>query len=453
MSGRMLVGRGARSGDAIAIAHSGRARRARLCGRMSTTRKGSRKPGRPQATRIERRRAAIERRRAISRAAITEQVRARRRRRARLRWASAVGVLVVVALAVVIIWRRGDGDDGPSAALNAERVDSDGQPLGITEPRPAYSITYRVETFSGSAVDVTTETTRVRRPFDAHISSLEGEPPGAAPQWSVTATLGLYGNSTGTSAVEANAGAPAAALGDPRLDATLDDLVSDGMFVLGERRQLLGRECQVYRTGLPLENPGVAAPTEGDYAEICVDAAGLMLEEVYVSAGEVLQHRTAVSVDGLYEPADADFAIDAEPAGVDAGGRDLEEIDAAAAPVAGYWAFTDPPDGYEHVGRYLLREQGDTADEPIESYIDVYADGPDTIIVRQGPVAAQPPGDVTSAPSTESAALGSIQTLTTAGGTTVLAHPAEPADWFVHVSGTAPRADLLTVVEALGVTS
>src|SRR5690606_38116286 len=145
-------------------------------------------------------------------------------------------------------------------------------------------------------------TTTVRRPFDSRITSLEGEPPGGASQWTAIGTLGLYQYVTGAAAPEANAGPPAAAIGDPRLDASLDDLIADGAFVQRERRELLGRECQVYRTGLRLESGSVAAPTESDYTDVCIDAAGLMLEEVYVAAGSVQQHRTAVTADSLYEP-------------------------------------------------------------------------------------------------------------------------------------------------------
>jgi len=192
-----------------------------------------------------------------------------------------------------------------------------------------------------------------------------------------------------------------------------------------------------------------------------------MLEEVYVAAGEVLQHRTAVSVDDLAVPADTDFAIEDEPLAVDAGGIEVEPIDAASAPVVGYWELSDVPVGYEHAGRYVVREEDPdapatdstttTTSEPatafIASFVDVYVSGSDVIVVHQGPEAAQPSGDVTSAPSSESAVFGTVQLAPGVAGTTALAHPTEPAGWFVQVTATMPRAELAALVERFVATS
>ena len=219
----------------------------------------------------------------------------------------------------------------------------------------------------------------------------------------VTSSIGRYQQSAEAEAATAEVYAPTSALGDYRLDASLSDLVADGIFVLGERRTLLDRECQVYRTGSTLESYTISAPTETDYSDICIDAAGLMLEELSVASGEVTQHRVATAVDPAADVADDDFTISATPTDLAGGGSELAEIDMTTGPVAGFWSFAEPPAGYEFQHRYVLRQTvtepasdapdntGGTTSTSVpattvaESYIDVYVDGINVITVRQGP--------------------------------------------------------------------
>jgi hypothetical protein len=271
----------------------------------------------------------------------------------------------------------------------------------------------------------------------------------------------------------------------------------------------------VYRTGLPLEGFSVAAPTETNYVDVCIDSAGLMLEEVYVAGASVLQHRTAISVDAAPALTDVDFAIEGEPKAIDEGGSELEEIDADEAPVEGYWTL-EPPEGYVLQARYVLRSPDETAatddaddasvpsssttststptdattssvasggptttasgsasaatttdastttvagattttvaTEPVavvETYIDVYVNGTNTLIVHQGPTAGEPTTDASSAPDAPSETFGTVKIAAGLSGSTVLIHPESPADWFIELRATMPRAQLSDLANTL----
>ena len=340
--------------------------------------------------------------------------------------------------------------------------DADGA-LAITEASTAYTVTYRVETYPEDGTDtVTTQDFAIRRPFDSRIVSKADAPPGGTEQWSISTSLGLYQQSTQAEGATAEVFAPTTALGDYRLDASLSDLVADGTFVLRERRTLLGRECQVYRTGSPLESYTVTAPTETDYSDVCVDGAGLMLEEVSIAAGEVIQHQVATAVDPVADLDDDDFVVSATPTDLAGGGSELEEIDSVSAPVTGYWSLSEPPEGYELQHRYVLRQNvtdtsADTSDTTAadatvvaESYIDVFVDGTNVVSVHQGPLSVDPGFDSSASKDVETSNLGTVQTASGVSGTVVSATPTSPTDWFIQVTGTIPRTDLLAIVEQLG---
>src|SRR5690606_23900536 len=148
---------------------------------------------------------------------------------------------------------------------------------------------------------------------------------------------------------------PSAAIGDLRVDGVLDDLVRAGLFVPKERREVLGRECQVYRTGQALETLVLLAATDQNHADGCIDAGGLVLEQVAVIDGEAQVYQVAITVDTDPRLDDATFAVEGDRLTVDDGGSELEEIGPTTPPISGYWHFPSPPAGYEHVGRYRLR--------------------------------------------------------------------------------------------------
>ena len=236
--------------------------------------------------------------------------------------------------------------------------------------------------------------------------------------------------------------APTVALGDLRLSNSLDELVARGLFVVGDRRQALGEQCQVYRTGSPLQSLKITAPTESDYSDVCLTASGLILEEVTVVDGRLAQRLTAteLDVDPFIDP--AAFAMEGERVGPDQGGAEVTEIDRSAVPAAGYWALDTAPGGFTHQGRYLV-QAADGA-----SHVDVYVRGTDLLTVRQGAPAAEPDmSDTGEGRDADLGTLGRGTVIIASIGTTVVAHPG--AEAFVHVAGTVAPAELEAVAISL----
>jgi hypothetical protein len=421
-----------------------------------------RKRSRQIAQKRNRRRRAIAQQRSQavrSRSAETVVTAGRRR----VRWILVAATLVVALAVGVILVVRSDSSSGPSTSLVAALVQGADRPLTIGENPTAYTFTYRVDTYSSDdgSDAVSTQTFAVRRPFDANIVSKADAPPGGAQQWSVTASLDLAQNSSTDQAASAKPYVPTAPPGDYRFDASLDDLVADGTFVLGDRRTLLGRECQVYRTGSPLESYEVTVPTKTDYSDVCIDGSGLVLEELSVASGKVTFHQVATAVDPAATVGDDTFKITATPTSAADGGSELNEIDATTAPVADYWSFTQVPTGYTLQHRYVLRQsiadpEADTSDTTVtpttiivESYVDLYVDGINMIVVHQGPSSVEPGFDSALAKDVATTNLGTVKAASGVAGSIVSATATTPASWFVQVSGTIPRADLVADVGQL----
>lgn len=396
---------------------------------------------RRSASRTERRQAAVRRRRQDAAARTTAARRAVRRKR-RLKALAAFAVVVAVAGAGIGLAMRGGGDDdGPSRDLRAARVAGATGRLPIAAAPAAYHAVYRAEVYKEAEVTVSTEEVWVRRPFDGRVAIREGEPPGTVGQFEGRSTFGVYANYTEAGAAQVAGDAPTVALGDVRVAASLDHLVAEGLFVPGDRRRALGRECQTYRTGSPLQSLKITAPTATDYVDVCLDEAGLILEEMAVVGDKLTQRLTAVSfeVDPTLDP--AGFVIEGQRVGPDQGGGEVTEIDRSVAPSAGYWALDAPPPGFSHRGRYLVAGQQ-------SSHVDVYVRGVDIVTIRQGAPAAEPElTDAGPGREVDVGALGTGQMLLRSIGPTLVTHPGGEA--FVHIAGTLAPGDLQAIAAGL----
>src|SRR5205085_6718127 len=90
---------------------------------------------------------------------------------------------------------------------------------------------------------------------------------------------------------------PAMAGFDQRLDTVMGEALKDATLVRRERRRVAGRDCQVYRAAAPLvERLTPFDPHGPDYADECIDEAGLLLEETWFDGGSLLRHRVATEV-------------------------------------------------------------------------------------------------------------------------------------------------------------
>jgi hypothetical protein len=377
----------------------------------------------------------------------------------------AVVAVLLAGGGVFALVRRGGGGT-KEFSLTSELAAGSLGDFAISTVPTVYHVEYREDAFSSEGQDTTTQEYTVQRPFNVKLVSKKDAPPGGDEQWSLIWNLGKYSQTTaGTAAPEIGDVAPQAALGDLRLDATLADLVADGTFVKkDERRLVLGRECQVYRTGQPLETLTTAAATKTDYTDACIDSDGLLLEEVSVAAGSLSERLIATVVDDQTVPSADTFTITGNATPLAQGGSLLTPIDATTAPADGYWINDTPPTGYQLQGRYLLQTPAASAASadptattttttapaaPVPSYIDVYENGANTIIVRQGPTAGEPQADPTPGATVDLGAIGSAPLTATLTGSRLTAHPSAPAAWYIEVQGTVSRTALQQVATAL----
>lgn len=406
---------------------------------------------RRDATRTDRRRAALQRRRqeAAARTLAARRARSRHRRRQML---LGMAVVVVVAVGVLgFVELRRIEKRPPRPALRAALVKDASGPLALGPEPAGYHAVYRAESYQGSKLTRSTEEVSIQRPFDGRVTIREGISPTGTIQFDGKSTLGAYSNATSAGPGQLSDDAPTEAFGDLRLTSSLDQLVAKGLFVPRERRHTLDRDCEVYRTGSPLQSLKITAPTATDYADACVNDAGLPLEEVTVVGGKLTQRLTATELvaDPGFEP--TTFTITGDPVGFDQGGSVLTPLDVNATPAPGYWQLDPAPAGFDHTGRYQLLSPDQAtqgAGDPLSSYVDLYVRGIDVLVVRQGPKASEP--DVSSAASAgdpvDLGSLGSGQLMLSSIGPIVAAHP---GDSFVQLTGTMSPADIRGLAGAL----
>lgn len=370
-----------------------------------------------------------------------------------MRWLAALGGVLVIATPIgFVVWKRATAPP-PPPKLRAALVDKKATALAITSPPTMYRVRYHIESYptgetKGSKPASTTEDVTIRRPFEGRIVEREGTPPGTKLQLDIRSVLGLRGDYSQADAVQVTQEAPGPALGDVRLDASLDELVSSGFLAPRERRRALGRECQVYRTGLPLESLSISKAAADGYTDACVDASGLLLEEFSVSGGKLTSRVTAIELDERPDlPADT-FSVEGTPKGVDQGGVDLTRVGSATAPapVAAYWRFSEPPSGFEDRGRFLLTA-ADADGTPQPRYVDVYAKGRDLLLVEQGPKAAEPEASVIPGQDVDGGPLGPGTVVPGLAGNVLTVHPG--TDWFVRLTATLTPQDLQRAISGL----
>lgn len=306
-------------------------------------------------------------------------------------------VLAPVAYAVVTAARGGEDDGAPerpelSRAGSTVVQAAGGEPLALVDEPMSYELVYRIERYDPDRVQVSQDRITVRRPFDGRIiSSVGGKQTGDR-----ASRFGALIITTGEGP-RTLVSPPAPATGDLRLSPVLADAVEEKWLQVRERRKVLGRECQVYRAGSTAV-AGTLVPlntTAGEHSDLCVDATGLLLEEVWFKDGLPLQRRVATSRKVDIDPPDSMFRLaDDEPAlTIDQGNGFIREIDPASAFEGTVYRLSEPPAGARFVGRFVVQPPTlspfqSPLDSPAErreqvSMIDVWVQGPDVVVFSQ----------------------------------------------------------------------
>jgi hypothetical protein len=162
------------------------------------------------------------------------------------------------------------------------------------------------------------------------------------------------------------------------------------LVVRRERREVFGRQCQVYRAGGPVSAGDLKRYEAGQdtYADVCVDSGGLVLEEYWVSRGRPIQRRAAIEVE-VNPPLDPDlFEINVPMRE----GFNRGAIQKVSGRRAEGWMLRDVPDDFDAVGRYVVaispsavpQTSQSSPDAPV-STTDVYVNGPDLLVIDQDP--------------------------------------------------------------------
>lgn len=293
----------------------------------------------------------------------------------------ATALAGATALALTAVARDGSGGDAPGREGSVV-VDESGSETTFDEAAVRhYSVTYRVEAEPGSPVH--DEDLAVARPWRSVERARGAE---------LTSDFGVLTNRPANGEASAFVTTPALAAGDARPDIAVADAVEAGLAELGERRRVLGSECQVYRTEFPLD-AGPITPPGDTRTETCVDRRGLVLEERLVVDGWQVARRVAVDVDagdgGAASTEDSDQTA-VPPLPIDEGGAGLREIDPREYADLARWELT-APEGFSLYGHYAtVHPSRDTTDDPraavsrFSSVLTVWTRGADVVIFETG---------------------------------------------------------------------
>lgn len=369
---------------------------------------------------------------------------------------AVLAVAAAVATGALVAGRSSAGD----ARTGSRRLPASSPEVAWTDPPAAYAMTYRVTDRAGSGWRTTTEVDRVRRPFEAR-REIHAGPSASSPLDSTTiSSLNMQKTTSARASDAVLQVLPALPATDVRPDAVRTDAIEASYFDPAERREVLGRRCQVYKTLQPAVG-GPLEPNERDgsvHSELCVDATGLVLEEVTFKDARMTHRRIATSLDLSPAFRDDDFATTGTPFTLQQGGGNVRPVAPDSRPPGPeFFELPAPPDGFEMVGRFAVippQPQAFTdptlADFRRAGVSDVYRRGPDVVIVERGGTAGgKPPFAPTpEAPTVDAGpAIGSAAVILGMSGTELRA--TFPDGHYVRVIGTLPVARLTELARSL----
>lgn len=413
--------------------------------------------------RDERHRARIEaeRRRRRGRGPGPRHERAVQRRNVAL---TGVGVLAL-AVGGWALFVRDDGAPGDAkkppklAALTRQGsvVVPNAPDVAITSAPTSFRIVYRVEDRGPKEVTARTDIVSVRRPWESLLESKAGAPPGGKLLSTQSAAFGQRTNhNIGQDPAVITLG-PVLPASDLRLDRVLDAAVAAGRAKRREVRTVAGRTCQVVRTGDYLAATQMTPPSAKQYADSCVDSAGLLLEEVLVSDGNPIARRVAVSVEEGVTLADDLFPTGKSTVPASKGGGTMRPIREGSTPPGPFFVADAIPDGFVSIGRYSVippQAENFSGDPERESFqramvSDVYLRGTDVLVIEQGAtLRGADPYDVDPTnPTLDLGPFGTAEVRFSGHGTQVRAK--REGGRFVQATGTLPPDELAAVLRSL----
>lgn len=290
----------------------------------------------------------------------------------------------------MVVFRLANDDDESGVAPPSPILD-DADDVEIGRTPVAWHIVYRLEQHGGGEVTVRTDKVWVRRPFESRLETWSGPPPGEKQQFVQVGSLGRRGSqSTGSERLVLRL-PPSAPPSDIRALPILESALAEGLLDRREVRQVVGRRCQVYRSGALLSAPTITEPTAETYADSCIDEAGLVLEESLVEESQLLMRRIAVEVDERPDLQGIRFEMpEGQPLPVEKGGGVVQPLTLDSRPPGEFFELPAVPAGYTHRGRFTVipPQPENFSDFTREGFIfggvtDVYERGRDFVVIDQ----------------------------------------------------------------------
>ena len=342
----------------------------------------------------------------------------------------------------------GDGREVGEAADDAPSREVDGPVEPVGRPPSSYEITYEVEGYADSGVVVDVERRVIRLPYESRVESAGAESPDEVTFLQI-AGFGVLQSSTEASLASEPIIAPGSAH-------VLPAVVAELLEWRHEVRTILDRDCQVVRAGGPMDVSELEPPTAEDWADLCVDEDGIVLQEEWAVGGEVFRRRTATALDLSPDIDDADLSPTAEiPEGVP-GGTFVEVTRDSRAPEATHWELDSAPEGFTLVGRYGFSPP--RTDDGLSQFeiprvamiLDVYEDGDGgAVVVVNGGTADRSDLFVTG-DGPETADLGPLGMADVLRGLRQSeVRVGLDGGRFVRVYGSLPAEDLLALARSL----
>ncbi len=286
-----------------------------------------------------------------------------------------------MAIAIVVVWVLQPGPNLREGSLELGAGN-----VGVAARTPtAYRIVYRTEARAGGELVVGTERVWVRRPFEARVETLTGAPPGRK---RTNVTVNVFGR------IKVGNGAfnipPAPAPQDRRLDHSLEEIRRAGFVHARERRRVAGRVCRIFRIGGEGGSGSLVRVEGDDYTDLCFDEAGLLLEEVAIVDGKILNRRLAVTVDETPSLGKDLFRTGEVRLEVRQGGGSVRALQPDSRPPGTFWEPSKDPRGFAPKGRYAVIPPQTGFEDPTQRQgiiaftTDVWVDGVDVVVVEQG---------------------------------------------------------------------
>lgn len=305
--------------------------------------------------------------------------------------AVVAGGLVVLALAAGMWLLPADDDaDSRDGSVAVDDADAEVPPV---RPPDRYRIDYRVEVGPAGEALVSSDRLLVDRPFSSRLETYAGPEPAGAPVSIEVATFGRLRARSETAPDDVVlAVPPAPGRSDTRILDALPAALADGAVEAREVRTVLGRRCRVHRSALPLAVADlVAAPSEQDHTDTCIDGAGLVLEEVSVADGARVSRRIAIDVELAPDLDEQLFTVGEPTLDTDEGGGFLAELVPGSRAPGEFHEPAGPPSGFELRGRYAVVPPqaenfgDDTRRDQRRTFVsDVFVDGADVVVLDQG---------------------------------------------------------------------